>query len=491
MGPHRSFLRRGLNGFRDPVEIYLNDFYNTVMGDSIKNYSRMELGSPQELVFGRAKYPLSYGLGLEIGNGFVVPELKYSPRPGKEQSLSSLKREYETITRDILERAVDIGLPAVQLETEHVVQMTSNPEWGAEITALQKELLEKYHEEYGINCALRQTIADIRKAEIDMREGREFNAVLESFEKCASSGADVLAIESLGGKEVFDHAIARQDIRGVLFSLGVLACSDMAFLWKNIVGIAKKHGIVPGGDTDCARSNTAMFLAGGYLNKEMPHTIAAVVRAAGASRSLVAFEAGATGPDKDCGYEGVIIKAITGRPISQEGKSSACAHSSVLGNIAAVACDLWSNEAVQYGDMFGGSTPQVFTEILGYDVALFNAALATGNEIRLRDLLTLSDKYRDPQALILTPENAYRIGRVIVENSGDNYLRTKAAMMEAARIIEEEKEKLQLSELELRALNKTIAALEGFPDDGDRFTSECIKIYEELVPSFDPKNYGL
>jgi methanol--5-hydroxybenzimidazolylcobamide Co-methyltransferase len=141
--------------------------------------------------------------------------------------------------------------------------------------------------------------------------------------------------------------------------------------------------------------------------------------------------------------------------------------------------------------MFGGSTPQVFTEILGYDVALFNAALATGNEIRLRDLLTLSDKYRDPQALILTPENAYRIGRVIVENSGDNYLRTKAAMMEAARIIEEEKEKLQLSELELRALDKTIAALEGFPDDGDRFTSECIEIYEELVPSFDPKNYGL
>ncbi|MGC8817272.1 MAG: methyltransferase MtaB domain-containing protein [Candidatus Hadarchaeum sp.] len=457
----------------------------------MKSYSKMELGSPQELVFGRSKYPLRYGLSLEIGNGSVVPELKYSPRPGKEQSLDSLKREYETITKDILDRAVDIGLPAVQLETEHVVQMTSNPKWGEEITALQKELLERYHDEHGISCALRQTIADIRKAEAGMREGEEFTAVMESFDLCAKAGADVLAIESLGGKEVFDYAIARQDIRGILFSLGVLACSDMDFLWKNIVSIAGRHGVVPGGDTDCARSNTAMFLAGGYQNKELPHTIAAIVRAAGASRSLVAFEAGATGPDKDCGYEGVIIKAITGRPISQEGKSSACAHSSLLGNVAAVACDLWSNEAVQYGDMFGGSTPQVFTEILGYDVALFNAALATGNEIRLRNLLALSDKYRDPQALILIPENAYRIGKVIVENSGDSYLRTRAAMMEAARIIDEEKEKLHLSELELRALKKTISALSQFPDDGDRFTSECIEIYEKLVPSFNPKNYGL
>ncbi|MEM3420929.1 MAG: methyltransferase MtaB domain-containing protein [Candidatus Hadarchaeum sp.] len=472
-------------------ERHINDFYNTVMGVHIKTFTRMELGSPQELVFGRAKYPLRYGLGLEVGSGSVIPELKYSPRPGKEQSLTSLKKEYETITKDILDRAIDVGLPAVQLETEHVVQMTSNPKWGAEITALQKELLEKYHEEHGIRCALRQTIADIRKTELDMREGAEFNKVIESFELCAESGADVLAIESLGGKEVFDYAIARQDVRGILFSLGVLACQDMQFLWENIVGIARKNNVIPGGDTDCARSNTAMFLAGGYRSNELPHTIAAIVRAAGASRSLVAFESGATGPDKDCGYEGVIIKAVTGRPISQEGKSSACAHSSLLGNIAAVACDLWSNEAVQYGDMFGGSTPQVFTEILGYDVALFNAALATGNELKLRDLLALSDRYRDPQALILAPENAYRIGKTIVENSKDSYLRTKSAMLEATRIIEENKEKLQLSDLERRSLEKAIVALSEFPDDGDKFTSACLDIYRKLVPGFNPKNYGL
>ncbi len=454
-------------------------------------YNRMELSSYDELVFGRAKYPLRYGLDLEVGNGQVIPEIKPHPRPGKEKTLETLKREYETMTRDVLERAINIGLPSIQVETEHVVQITSNPKWAAEITALQKEQLEKYHKAYGLNCALRQTIADIRKAEVGMREGEEFNKVIEAFEACAESGADVLSIESLGGKEVFDYAITRQDIKGILFSLSVLACGDMEFLWKEIVNIARKNKIVPGGDSDCARSNTAMVLAGGYMNKELPHTIAAIVRAAGASRSLIAFEVGATGPDKDCAYEGTIIKAITGRPVSQEGKSSACAHSSLVGNVSGVACDLWSNEAVQYGDMFGGSTPQVFAEILGYDVALFNTALASGLEIQVRDLLVLSDKYRDPQALILTPENAYRIGRAIVENSGDNYLRAKNAMLEAAKVIEEERGKLQLTESEFKALEKSTGMLSSFTDEEDKFTAECIDIYKGLIPSFNPKNYEL
>ena len=243
-------------------------------------YSRMELDSAADLVFGRSKYPLRYGLEVEIGNGSVVPEIKYSPRPGKEVNLETLKKEYELMTRDILERAVDIGLPAIQLETEHVVQMTDNPRWSAEITSVQKELLEKYHEEYGLRCALRQTIADVRKSEEVMRDGESLHKILEAFEVCAENGADVLSIESLGGKEVFDYAVTRQDIKGILFSLGILAVEDMEFLWKVIANIAKKNGVIAGGDSDCGRSNTAMVLAGGYLNKELPHSVSAVIRAA-------------------------------------------------------------------------------------------------------------------------------------------------------------------------------------------------------------------
>ncbi len=63
-------------------------------------------------------------------------------------------------------------------------------------------------------------------------------------------------------------------------------------------------------------------------------------------RSLVAFEEGAVGPNKDCAYEGVYIKAITA-PNRSEGAEAACAHLSPIGNIAKAFPDLWSNESVQ------------------------------------------------------------------------------------------------------------------------------------------------
>ena len=43
----------------------------------------MEYGAADELVFGDAKYPLSYGLGLKVGAGCVVPEINFAPRPGR------------------------------------------------------------------------------------------------------------------------------------------------------------------------------------------------------------------------------------------------------------------------------------------------------------------------------------------------------------------------------------------------------------------------
>lgn len=72
-------------------------------------------------------------------------------------------------------------------------------------------------------------------------------------------------------------------------------------------GIAARHGAIPGGDTDCAQANTAMFMAGGLASKDVPHTLAALCRVIGAGRSLVAYECGAVGPGKDCGFENPII----------------------------------------------------------------------------------------------------------------------------------------------------------------------------------------
>jgi len=64
--------------------------------------------------------------------------------------------------------------------------------------------------------------------------------------------------------------------------------------------------------------------------KMIPRVFAAVVRAVTAVRSLVAYECGAVGPGKDCGYENPILKAITGCPMSMEGKTAACAHLSPM-----------------------------------------------------------------------------------------------------------------------------------------------------------------
>jgi methanol--5-hydroxybenzimidazolylcobamide Co-methyltransferase len=94
--------------------------------------------------------------------------------------------------------------------------------------------------------------------------------------------------------------------------------------------------------------------------KLLPETLAAVVRAMSAPRSLVAFERGAVGPSKDCAYEGPVLKAIAGCSLSMEGKSAACAHFSPVGNIAAAMCDLWSNESVQHVRLLSGPAPEVF-----------------------------------------------------------------------------------------------------------------------------------
>ena len=166
---------------------------------------------------------------------------------------------------------------------------------------------------------------------------------------------------------------------GILFGIGVLGSMDMEMIWQDIASIAKKNNVVSSGDTDCAQANTAMFIAGGLLDKNLAHTIAIIARAISGARSLVAYEAGAVGPGKDCGYENTIVKAIAGVPIAQEGKTSTCAHSDLMGNLVMQCCDLWSNESVEYHGEFGGTTVQCWSETLAYDCALMNVALNSGN----------------------------------------------------------------------------------------------------------------
>lgn len=455
----------------------------------MKMTDAMAYTGPDEMMFGFSKKPVTTRRGLVIGGGAVIAEVVPHPRPGSEKTMRTLLREFERANEDVLERCISIGVPSVVVENEHVFQMTDNAKWGMEIAALATHQIREYEEQYGLKAAYRATIADIRKPDmVNLRDSDRTRKVLEAFDACARH-ADIVSIESIGGKEIFDHAIIRNDITGLLFSQAVLGGRDMAWLWPQIVSIATKHGAIPGGDTDCAQANTAMFMAAGYIAKDVPHTLAALCRAISVSRSLVAYECGAVGPGKDCGYENPILKAITGLPMSTEGKSSACAHSSLCGNVMAAVCDLWSNEAVEYHRLFGGSTPAVFAEILSYDVAAMNAAIALGYQKEYQACLIASDRYRSLHGFILCPDNAWNIGKAVVDNNESYYARAKAAAMTCATLMLADHQ-LRFTAFEKEAMLGYLKELESLPASEADFIDLCLKKYSK-VKGFLPAAYGL
>lgn len=460
----------------------------------VRRYTSMAYKNPDDIVFGKALYPVYERFGVPIGAGFVVPEIKVAPKPGSEKDLETFVKHHKEFTEEILKLCLQLGFNYIMIEQEHVFQQTYNPNYAYETAHAQVELAEKYHNEYGIGVTIRHTIGDIRKAEAEggLRESDLTKRMFESFEQAAAAGVGDLAIETLGGKEIVDYAVARGDIKGILFGIGVCGSEDMAWTWPQIVKIANKYGTIPAGDTNCSGANTVMFLAGGLMDREVSHTMAALARAIAGARSLVAVEAGARGPLKDCGYENPIIKAITGVPVCIECTSiCACAHIDVMGNLNRAIGDVYSNESVEYHQEFGGSTAEVWTAVTGNAAALSNTALQAKQEKILRDLLTFSDMYRDPQGLILSYPNAYRIGKVITQYGKDPYLRAKYAAIEAGNIILEaaEAKKIKLSRWELDTLNKAMETLKALPDDADKFIDDCLKEYAN-VPYFNPKNYG-
>lgn len=388
--------------------------------------TEMVYGSAAELLFGEARRPVQCG-AVRVGAGRVVPEANFTlPNLAiEEATMDEVTDRFAGMARRVCERAVALHQEDLVLEFEQLYELTKRPEWGARICAAMKAVMAGFADRHGLRTALRVTIADVRDEVRPplMRQGEGLAQMFEAFDQCAAAGADILSIESLGGMEVHDEALMAGDLAGMVYGVGVLGGADMEFLWSRIVDIARRHGCVAGGDTACGFGNTAMQLA---HQKMIPTVLAAVSRLLCAPRSLVAVEMGATGPLKDCGYENPVIKAITGVPISMEGKASACAHSSPLGNIAAACCDLWSNESVQDIRLLGGNAPECFAEVLTYDCRLLNQALATGHGPLLQSLLVQSDVDQNPQATVLDPAVVYETARRIVAAGPDHYTRTRA-----------------------------------------------------------------
>ncbi|MBQ8970362.1 MAG: methanol--corrinoid methyltransferase, partial [Lachnospiraceae bacterium] len=303
----------------------------------------------------------------------------------------------------------------------------------------------------------------------------------------AKEGADFLSIESTGGKEINDEAIVNADLRTSIFALGCLGARDMKWLWTNLSQIAEETGSIAAGDSACGFANTSMVLAEqGFL----PKVFAAVMRALAAPRALVAIENGAVGPSKDCAYENVYLKAITGTPIALEGKTAACAHFSPIGNIALSVADTWSNESVQQVKLLSGFAPVVSMEQLIYDCRLLNKATEKGHARLMRDLLVESDCYLDPQAYVLKPDIVFEISQEIVKTQ-DPFSRTLHVAGKVLDILDravQNKERI-LDEREENWLDMLRDQLEEIPEDEEEFIAE---MKDELAgKKYKPEEYGI
>ncbi len=456
-------------------------------------YKTLTVNDPAGLMFGLAPRPVKTPRGLVIGGGQVYSELNFTlpVMSISDSTLSEVYRHYREIAEGALERAVQLNSPGVVLEFETLLEMTKNPAIGIEIIRIMNGICEEYYIKHGLKSEIRLTPNDLREFDRPPRQRSSHHLIpmMELFEQGMIAGGDLLSIESTGGKEVSDDALMMCDIRGVLFALTVLGVRDMHFLWNKINSLAQKYGKIAAADSACGFGNTAMVLA---EKKYIPRTFAALVRVISVVRSVVAMEEGAVGPSKDCAYEGPFLKAITGIPISMEGKTAACAHLSPLGNIASACADLWSNESVQNIKLLSGMAPTAYLEQLEYDTRLMNTALHKGKDHShiLQQLMVDSDEYTDPQALILSPENIIKISSELVK--GDSYVaNARNGALAALDIICSalDSGKMKLPEMETSYLPVFREELESIPDSEADFIEMMMPLLD--TGKFIPAEYGL
>lgn len=452
----------------------------------------LAIRSLDDFVYGSAPHPLACGRGVTIGDGVVIPEINFTlpPIDINPSTWEDVRAQYSEIIESVCGRAAALEVPALLVEFETLPPMTVHPEWGAEITSLLAKTLERFHSEHGLRSALRLTPNDTRDHVRPpvMRSGAYWDGMVRLFRMAGDAGADMIAIESTGGKEIHDQALMDADIEGIVYALGILAPRDMEFLWTEIVDACRASKIVPSGDTACGFANTAMVLA---EQRMIPRVLAAVDRVASVPRGLVAYAVGAVGPSKDCAYEGPYMKAIAGVPISMEGRSAACAHLSTVGNIAQAVCDCWSNESVQNIRLLSANAPVVSLEQLAYDCRLLNVAAQTGEGARtMRDWLVESDASLDPQAYVLRPDVVLRLSREIVAEATP-YLQTRRAVLATLEELDRASAEgmVRIPANERRWMDRFRRAAESLPEDEEAFVASMLRRFAEAP--YLPEEYGL
>jgi len=174
----------------------------------MKVFNKLTIDKQEELLMGTSPHPVKCGNNLTIGDGQVYPEINFTLpiMMITQETMGEVRKHYSEIMENILARTKVLNAPGLVVEFEQLPPMTDTPEWGAEITQLIKTELDKFYVETNIPNALRVTVLDLRDADKPplLRTGIPTEKTLKGFELCAQAGADILSIESVGGKEVHD-----------------------------------------------------------------------------------------------------------------------------------------------------------------------------------------------------------------------------------------------------------------------------------------------
>jgi methanol--5-hydroxybenzimidazolylcobamide Co-methyltransferase len=128
-------------------------------------------------------------------------------------------------------------------------------------------------------------------------------------------------------------------------------------------------------------------------------------------------------------------------------------------------------------------------EQLWYDCKLMNEATRSGDAIRVRDLLTMSDVRTSPEALVLSPESCIRIANAII-STPDRLQRAFRAAREALAIIDEAvgEGRLAIPEVEQNWIGMIRSGMDEFEALGDAAATHYAKQYKHLFVSSE---YGI
>ena len=236
----------------------------------MKYFNNLAYNNVNDFIFGRSLYPVKLNNGLVIGAGQVIPELNYTmpPMTIDDSTMGDVLTQYREMTEDACKRAVDLYCKEFIIEAELLPPTTYRPEWGVTIVQEIRSVLNRFEAEHDFKSAIRLTPVDIREdlKSPHMWRGSHWDAIMQTFQLGAEAGADLLSIESIGGKDIHDDATMFCELDKSIFSLGVLGVRDMHQLWSSISGIAASTGTISAGDTACGFANTAMVLADrGYI----------------------------------------------------------------------------------------------------------------------------------------------------------------------------------------------------------------------------------